>query len=76
MNEGIEIYFPNDLSKESILILFGDHLMDILRILGNPNKEYYKGNALFLNYLDLGVDVMLTGEDYRVKKFILHTNFP
>ena len=77
LDEGIEIYFPNDLSKMdfSQIILFGDHKMDILRILGNPNKEYLQGDALFLNYLELGLDVMF-GNDYRVIKFILHTNYP
>ena len=48
--------------------------MDVLRILGNPNKEYYKGEDLFLNYLELGVDIMI-GSDFILKKFILHTNF-
>ena len=41
------------------MVLFDDHLMDVLRILGNPNKEYYNENALFLNYLDLGIDLKI-----------------
>jgi hypothetical protein len=49
--------------------------MDVLRLLGNPNKEFYKDQNLFLNYLELGFDIMI-GADYLVKKFILHTNFP
>lgn len=57
------------------MVLFGDHLMDVLRMIGNPNKEYYRGEQLFLNYLELGLDIMI-GVDYVVKKFILHTNFP
>lgn len=49
--------------------------MDILRLLGNPNKEYHKEDCVFLNYLELGVDLMI-GADYTLKKIILHTNFP
>ena len=59
LNEGIEIIYPNDLLKDSITVLFGDHQMDVLRILGNPNKEYYHEDGLFLNYLELGLDVMV-----------------
>ena len=49
--------------------------MDVLRLLGNPNKEFYKDEGLFLNYLELGIDMMI-GKDYTLKKIILHTNFP
>jgi hypothetical protein len=49
--------------------------MDVLRMLGNPNKEFYREENLFLNYLELGFDVMV-GPDYLVTKFILHTNYP
>eukprot|EP00347_Sterkiella_histriomuscorum_P009332 403341615 len=55
------------------LILFGDHLMDILRLLGNPNKEYHHEGFLFLNYLNLGMDLKIDST-YRLQKFILHTN--
>jgi hypothetical protein len=55
MNDGLELY------KESIsatkLILFEDPLMYVLSILGNPNKEFYKDDSLFLNYLELGIDI-------------------
>lgn len=74
-NEGIEIFYPQDIQKDSISILIGDHLMDVLRLLGNPNKEYYHEGNLFLNYLDLGINIMV-GADYFTKKLILHTNFP
>ena len=47
----------------------------MLRIIGNPNKEYYKDGSLFLNYLELGLDIMI-GADYFVKKIIMHTNYP
>ena len=49
--------------------------MDVIRQLGNPNKHYYKEDTLFLNYLELGMDIVI-GCDYLVKKFILHTNYP
>lgn len=47
----------------------------MLKSLGNPNKEYYKEDSLFLNYLELGLDIMVS-KSFEVKKFILHTNFP
>lgn len=47
--------------------------MDVLRLMGNPSKEYHSGGNLFLNYLDLGLDLMITA-DYTLKKIILHTN--
>ena len=50
-------------------------MMDVLRLLGNPNKEYYKDDCMFMNYLELGFDLMISS-DYIVKKIILHTNFP
>jgi hypothetical protein len=34
--------------------------MDVLRILGNPNKEFYHEGNLFLNYLELGIDLMIS----------------
>ena len=49
--------------------------MEVVRMLGNPNKHYYKDDSLFMNYLELGFDIMI-GTDYTVKKIILHTNFP
>lgn len=76
MNEGIELFDPRaDVSSDSMLVLFGDHMMDVLRNMGNPNKDYYHEDSLFLNYLELGLDIMI-GSDYLVKKIILHTNFP
>lgn len=57
LNEGIEIYKPNE--SDCIQILFGDHLMDVVRILGNPNKEFHNEGKLFLNYLELGFDLMV-----------------
>lgn len=47
--------------------------MDILRLIGNPNKEYHHEGCLFLNYLNLGIDLKID-TNYRLQKFILHTN--
>lgn len=74
VNEGIELYFPNDTSKDPVSVLIGDNLMDVLRLLGNPNKEHYNNGNLFLNYLELGIDIMV-GADYFTKKIILHSNY-
>lgn len=49
--------------------------MEILKVLGNPNKEYYRDESLILNYLELGIDIIVE-KGYTVKKFILHTNYP
>jgi hypothetical protein len=46
------LYDPNNLTDEGTQVYFGDHKMDALRILGNPNKEYYKDDKLILNYLE------------------------
>lgn len=48
--------------------------MDVLRLLGNPSKEYHHDGSLFLNYLDLGIDLMINSE-FTLRKIILHTNF-
>ena len=50
IDEGIEI-------TGGLNLFFGDHKMDVLRILGNPNKEFYDQGNLYLNYLDLGIDI-------------------
>ncbi len=49
--------------------------MELLKALGNPNKEYYKDDCMVLNYLELGMDIIIE-KNYTVKKIILHTNFP
>jgi hypothetical protein len=67
LQKGIEI------NGESSVFL-GDHQMDALRILGNPNKEYHRDGKLLLNYLELGLDVEI--RDCTVSKLIMHTNFP
>ena len=75
MDQGIEIYhqYAGNQEQTTALVLLGDHKMDVLRILGNPNKEYYKADTLYLNFLEIGIDVVM-GSDYRVSKLILHTN--
>lgn len=49
--------------------------MDVLRILGNPNKEYHKEGKLYLNYLEIGMDIVIS-LDNKVEKIVMHTNFP
>ena len=41
-------------------VLFGQTLTNVLDVLGNPNKEYHKGEQIFLNYFELGLDVMIS----------------
>ena len=53
LDEGIEVYNPD----MNVSLYFGDHKLEVLRILGNPSKEFYDGGNLFLNYLDLGLDI-------------------
>jgi len=53
LDEGIEVYNP----ETNVSLYFGDHKLEVLRILGNPSKEFYDGGNLFLNYLDLGLDI-------------------
>ena len=53
---------------------FGMPLTEVIQRLGNPNKEYYSGNKLFLNYLELGLDLMFDNRDFSVKKLIMHAN--
>ena len=53
LDEGIEVYNP----ETNVNLYFGDHKLEVLRILGNPSKEFYDGGNLFLNYLDLGLDI-------------------
>ena len=50
--------------------------MAVLETLGNPNKEYHRGQLLFLNYIELGVDIAIETTGHTVYKFVLHTNSP
>ena len=56
LDEGIEVYSLNN-PETNVNLYFGDHKLEVLRILGNPSKEFYDGGNLFLNYLDLGLDI-------------------
>lgn len=57
-------------------VKFGDHLMSVLQTLGNPHKEYFKAQKLFLNYLELGIDVMFEHQELVVTKIVVHLNQP
>jgi hypothetical protein len=71
-------------SREDVLLQrdveFGDHMMDVLRKLGNPNKERSregtagKPSLLFLNYLEFGLDLGFSEESQRLVKIIMRTN--
>jgi len=60
LNQGIEFYFESLGSGMSKRVLFGQTLTNVLDVLGNPNKEYHKGEQIFLNYFELGLDVMIS----------------
>ena len=71
---GIEFYFDSEKSSLRKQIYFKQSLTEVLEKLGNPNKEYYKGSSLFLNYFELGIDVMIENKDFSVKKIIIYSN--
>lgn len=73
-NKGVLFTAENDQFEMFKKIQFGMPLMEVLQRLGNPNKEYYSGSKLFLNYLELGLDILIENVDWTVKKFILHAN--
>lgn len=73
-NQGIEFYFDSEKTTMRKQIYFGQSLAEVLTKLGNPNKEFHKGNLLYLNYFELGVDIMIENQDFSVKKIILHSN--
>ena len=47
-------------------IYFGQSLIEVLERLGNPNKEYIKNEKQFLNYLELGIDILIDNVDNSV----------
>ena len=74
---GITLTLPNQEDDQSHVqlhksIKFGQSLLSVLQSVGNPNKEYYRGKSLFLNYFELGFDVMFESADFTVKKIIIH----
>ena len=38
------------------------------------NKE--DGSGYFLNYLNFGLDILISEETHQILKFVLHSNFP
>jgi hypothetical protein len=46
-------------TADVIDINLGDKMIDVLFILGNPNKDFRDGktSTIFLNYLELGFDL-------------------
>ena len=61
---------------DDININLGDKMIDILFILGNPNKDFRdaKTSTIFLNYLELGFDLAFSKGGEKLEKIILHTN--
>ncbi len=89
---GAGIDLVNSVQSTSKSIRFGDEMDYVLSILKNPQKVYplplndtpgkgmhYRWNKaldVVLNYFTYGLDIVINGENHRVKKFILHTNMP
>ncbi|PRP82003.1 hypothetical protein PROFUN_10497 [Planoprotostelium fungivorum] len=79
-------------TKRKCGIDFSSSTQDVLSILGTPSRVFYKAedkmrihtnsyNGLgcadyFYNYFQMGFDILFDIRTHRVKKFILHTNFP
>ena len=55
---------------------YGQSLVSVLTTLGNPNKEFYKDEYLYLNYFELGLDIQFEHRDCTVNKIIVNLNFP
>lgn len=59
---------------------FGEHMIDVIRKLGNPTKERPRPGAAnkqplhFLNYCELGLDLGFTEDSHRLSKVILRAN--
>lgn len=75
-NQGIELYFDCENIQMTKLIQLGMPLVDCIQKLGNPNKEYHKAVAgqLYLNYFELGLDVVVETHDHTVTKLVLYAN--
>ena len=78
LNHGIQFEFYSESASMEKRVFFGQALAEILDKLGPPNKEYHcvASNCLFLNYFELGVDILIETQDYSLKKIILHSNNP
>eukprot|EP01092_Planopodium_desertum_P016622 TRINITY_DN9327_c0_g1_i1.p1 TRINITY_DN9327_c0_g1~~TRINITY_DN9327_c0_g1_i1.p1 ORF type:complete len:182 (+),score=5.59 TRINITY_DN9327_c0_g1_i1:1-546(+) len=78
INEGIKI--------GEHYIRFGDTPQDVVSAIGAPSDLYYKiddfragkpsRSGYFLNYYDLGLDLLIDISTNTVIKIIFHTNFP
>lgn len=53
---------------------FGDKMIDVLAALGNPNKDFRDDSMIFLNYLELGMDLGFNDYGDKLEKIVLHTN--
>lgn len=38
-------------------VRYGQSLVSVIGTLGNPNKEFFKDEYLYLNYFELGLDI-------------------
>jgi len=65
-NVGLEFFCESGNFSMSKKIYFGQSLIEVLERLGNPNKEYVKNDKQFLNYLELGIDVLIDNVDNSV----------
>jgi len=79
-------------SKRGTTLTFNSSTQDLISELGPPTRVYYKeedkmrihSNAsnttgypdYFYNYFSVGIDFLIDAHTHKVKKFILHTNFP
>jgi hypothetical protein len=71
---GLEFKIEGNDFKFLKKLYFGQSLTEVLEKFGNPNKQYFSKEKLFLNYLELGIDVQICPLDFSVKKIIVHTN--
>lgn len=57
-------------------IHIGDRMIDVLSLLGNPNKDYRHKDTtmIFLNYLSLGIDLGFSNGGESLERIVLHTN--
>lgn len=80
---------PKVLERE---VRFGDRPQEVSLLLGAPNRVFFKDedkmrihsppprdlshSDYFFNYFTLGLDLLFDALTHKVKKFVLHTNFP
>ena len=73
VGRGIQIIKPLNITID---VSIGDKMIDVLATLGNPNKDYRdkETSMIFLNYLELGLDLGFSNGGDTLEKIILHTN--